>query len=556
MAKSRTDLNSLSPFELKDLFIKAAKASSKASNAAMLNAGRGNPNWIATEPREAFMLLMKFGLAESRRSRDERSIGLAGMPAMEGCGKRLRAFLSANRREPGADLLAGTFDFGLRDLGFDPDAYAHELADAIIGDNYPVPDRMLVHAERIVHEFLVKEMCDGHAPKGKFDIFAVEGGTAAMCYIFSTLKANAILNKGDTIAIGTPIFTPYIEFPHIEEFSLKVVNIEQSSTAPDGRHTWQYPEEEIRKLENPKIKAFFVVNPSNPPSYAIRQKTIDQIVKLVKTKRPDLILLTDDVYGTFVPGFRSLVTELPHNTILVYSYSKHFGCTGWRLGTVAVHEKNIFDQMIARHSPATRKRLNKRYGSLTTEPEKMKFIDRMVAESRCICLNHTAGLSLPQQMQMLLFSTFALLDKKDAYKKRCREICHKRLADLYRGLNLPLVEDPHCAGYYRELDLEVWARKVVGDDFFEHVVARHGPLDLFFRLAEGFQTVLLNGSGFDGPPWSVRVSLANLNDEDYVKIGKNLSQICHEAVERWNKEGGGRKAKTTRPARRKTRVAK
>lgn len=26
----------------------------------MLNAGRGNPNWIATEPREAFFLLGKF----------------------------------------------------------------------------------------------------------------------------------------------------------------------------------------------------------------------------------------------------------------------------------------------------------------------------------------------------------------------------------------------------------------------------------------------------------------------------------------------------------------
>ena len=24
---------------------------------------------------------------------------------------------------------------------------------------------------------------------------------------------------------------------------------------------------------------------------------------LVKTKRPDLIVITDDVYGTFVPGF-------------------------------------------------------------------------------------------------------------------------------------------------------------------------------------------------------------------------------------------------------------
>jgi aspartate 4-decarboxylase len=544
------DLNSLSPFELKDLFIKAAKASSKTGDAQMLNAGRGNPNWIATEPREAFILLMKFGLEESRRTRDERDVGLAGMPALEGCGRRLEAFLTSNGREPGAQLLRGTFNYGVHKLGFDPDAYAHELADAIIGDNYPVPDRMLVHAEKIVHAFLMKEMCDSDPPKGKFDIFAVEGGTAAMCYIFNTLKANGILNKGDTIALGTPIFTPYIEFPHIEEFSFKVVNIEQDTLAKDGRHTWQYSEAQLKKLEDPKVKAFFVVNPANPPSYAIDQRSINQIVRIVKTKRPDLILLTDDVYGTFVPGFRSLVTELPRNTILVYSYSKHFGCTGWRLGTVAIHEKNIFDDILAKQPAALKKKLNKRYESLTTEPEKMKFIDRMVAESRCICLNHTAGLSLPQQMQMLLFSAFSLLDKDDEYTLRCREICHKRLADLYRGLGLPLVEDPLCAGYYRQLDLEVWARKVVGDDFFEYVEANRGPLDLFFRLAEEFRTVLLNGSGFGGPAWSVRVSLANLDDEDYEQIGRNLSQICREAADKWRKSSNGKapKVQTRKPA--------
>lgn len=549
MTKSaQKDLDSLSPFELKDLFIKAAKASSRRSDTAMLNAGRGNPNWIATTPREAFILLTRFGLDEARRTRDEPKVGLAGMPAMKGIGKRFKTFLSEHGDEPGAGLLKKTFDYGVKELGFDADAFAHELADAIIGDNYPVPDRMLVHTEKIVHEYLAKEMCDGEPPKGKFDIFAVEGGTAAMCYIFNTLKANGILNKGDTIALGMPIFTPYIEFPHIEEFSFKVVNVAQDSLDKDGHHSWQYTEDELRKLEDPKVKAFFVVNPSNPPSYAIRRKAIDQIVKIVKTKRPDLLILTDDVYGTFVPGFRSLVADLPHNTILVYSYSKHFGCTGWRLGVVAVHEDNIYDRIIADHPAALKARLNKRYESLTTEPEKMKFIDRMVAESRCICLNHTAGLSLPQQMQMLLFSSFALLDKNDAYKERCRAICHKRLADLYKGLGIELKEDPQCAGYYRELDLEIWARQVVGDEFMDYVNKHRGPIDLFFRLATDYQTVLLNGSGFGGPPWSVRVSLANLDDGDYVQIGRNLAEICLNAAEEWRKSQNGKSGKRVRAA--------
>jgi aspartate 4-decarboxylase len=38
------------------------------------------------------------------------------------------------------------------------------------------------------------------------------------------------------------------------------------------------------------------------------------------------------------------------------------------------------------------------------EPRKIKMIDRIVADSRDVALNYTAGLSLPQQVMMTLFS--------------------------------------------------------------------------------------------------------------------------------------------------------
>ena len=111
--------------------------------------------------------------------------------------------------------------------------------------------------------------------------------------------------------------------------------------------------------------------------------------------------------------------EFPKNTIGVYSYSKYFGCTGWRLGTIAVHEDNIFDEMIAKHPEPIKKLLDKRYGGLTLEPRKLAFIDRIVADSRDVALNHTAGLSLPQQVMMSLFSLAELMDTKKDYQKAC-----------------------------------------------------------------------------------------------------------------------------------------
>jgi len=44
----------LSPFEIKDELINSRRKTSRTSQAAFLNAGRGNPNWIATTPREGF----------------------------------------------------------------------------------------------------------------------------------------------------------------------------------------------------------------------------------------------------------------------------------------------------------------------------------------------------------------------------------------------------------------------------------------------------------------------------------------------------------------------
>src|ERR1700730_17615716 len=132
-----------------------------------------------------------------------------------------------------------------------------------------------------------------------------------MCYIFKSLKANRLLFPGDTIALGTPIFTPYLEMTHLEDYALNAVHIRERQ-----ENRFQFTDDEIKKLE-----AFFVVNPGNPTGVALSKETIAKLVTLVKTKRPDLMLLTDDVYGTFVNDFRSLLGELPQNTIGVYSYS-------------------------------------------------------------------------------------------------------------------------------------------------------------------------------------------------------------------------------------------
>ncbi len=530
----------LSPFELKDELIRLAQDAEREQMALFLNAGRGNPNWICTTAREAFGALLRFGIEESRRVISDIPDMGRQIAKTPGLGKRFEQFLVANRTSPGVKLLSETWKFGLQKLKFESDAFAYELAQGVIGDMYPVPDRMLRHCERIVHAYLDREMCDGRPPAGRFDLFAVEGGTAAMCYVFDTLMQNQLLHRGDSIALGVPTFTPYIEIAHMDRFAFKVVNVDASvERFNNGAHSWHYSDSEIDKLADKRIKAFFLVNPSNPPSFAMRASSMKRLVNLVKTRRQDLIIITDDVYGTFVPGFRSCMAELPQNTIGVYSYSKHFGCTGWRLGVVAVHQNNIFDTMIAKLPAKTRAALNLRYSPITLEPEKLRFIDRMVADSRMVALNHTAGLSLPQQIQMTLFSAFALLDKADSYKSLCRLIVRRRFNALLEGLGLTLPDDQTRAAYYVELDLMVWAGQEFGPEFAKFLRKNYQCTDVLFRLAENCGVVLMHGGGFGGPDWSVRVSLANLAEDTYPKIGQYLRETAQAYVKEWEATRSG-----------------
>lgn len=527
------ELEQLSPFELKDNLIKLASDQQKEATNTMLNAGRGNPNWVATIPREAFFTLGRFGLEECRRPMDKPE-GMAGIPQKEGIGKRFEKFLEENKQQPGVQLLRGIYEYGVKKHSFNADSWAMELAEGIIGDQYPSPVRMLTHCEQLVHDYLIQEMCAGK-PKlgGKYDLFAVEGGTAAMCYIFDSLVANGLLKKGDKIALGVPVFTPYLEIPELDKYQFKVTYIHGVDKDKDGNSNFQYPEEELDKLGDKSIKAFFIVNPSNPTSVEISDKSRKYLVKVVKNLNPNLMILTDDVYGTFVEGFQSLMNELPQNTLCVYSFSKYFGATGWRLGVIALYEDNIYDDMLSALPEKNKERVAKLYESLTLRPEKLKFIDRLVADSRAVALNHTAGLSLPQQIQMMLFAGFALLDTENKYKQSCIQLLHRRYNLLWEGLNIPIVPDPERAAYYCEIDIHEWGMKNHGKEFVAFLEKNFEPVDIVFRLAEKSSVVLLNGGGFAGPEWSVRVSLANLNDDDYAIIGKELSETMQEYVEAW-----------------------
>src|SRR5690606_27173971 len=119
-------------------------------------------------------------------------------------------------------------------------------------------------------------------------LFAVEGGTAAMCYVFDSLQANRVLRKGDRIALMTPIFTPYLAIPRLERYEFDVVEVSASRGTEGDFHTWDYDDAELDKLADPSVRMVCLVNPSNPPSVALSERSLERIRDIVDRRNRDL----------------------------------------------------------------------------------------------------------------------------------------------------------------------------------------------------------------------------------------------------------------------------
>ena len=228
-----------------------------------------------------------------------------------------------------------------------------------------------------------------------------------------------------------------------------------------------------------------------------------------------------------MPGFRSLLGEFPKNTIGVYSYSKYFGCSlapRRHRAARAQHPRREARRAAERRAAGAGQTLR----ATDVTPRAIRFIDRIVADSRDIALNHTAGLSLPQQVMMTLFSLAELSDDAK-YQQACIEILRKRVEATIKASASSIAQPAVRLGTTASSTSSsgcgsMGRRRRAGWKANVH------PLDIVFRLAEDHGIVLLNGGGFEAPDWSVRVSFANLDDDVYENIGRAVRAVARSYV--------------------------
>lgn len=515
-------LAGISPFEMGDDMVR--RAQTNTHHLTPFNAGRGNPNWINTQARLAFAHLLTWAVGESQRTF---SVGsMAGYIDSDHIAQRLQAYLTAHDDDASL-FLQIAIEYCTRVLGLDENALAFEWANGAVGNHYPCPSRCLPNTEKIIAAYAGSVLFGGKEELVPHThIFPTEGGTAAMCYTFKALQHNGLLQPGDKIALNTPIFTPYLEIPLLSRFSMVEIDV-----VSDEEENWQISAKELDKLLDPSIKAFFLVNPSNPGSHSLTPPVLNHLAEICK-KRPDLMIVTDDVYATFVKDFSSVYAVCPYNTLLIYSFSKLYGVTGWRTGFIALNEHNVFDELIGRLPADEKERLAHDYSYISAKPDSLPFVDRLCMDSRDIGLYHVAGLSTPQQIfECLMCLTHLTTLEFDPYIILANKIVAGRYHDLCNALGIPEDDSPQNAKYYSLINIYKLARKHYGDGFRDWLAEDFDQVDFLRRLATEDGVVLLRGVGFDAQPGTLRISEANLPDTAYSQIGQRVLDILGQYYE-------------------------
>jgi len=176
-----------------------------------------------------------------------------------------------------------------------------------------------------------------HAKVTANNIMITPGSSTAL-----QLVLTAILNPGDKVVLADPAYPCNRQFVDLLHGELLSINVSHETL-------YQLNSELLKKNWQPGIKAVMVASPANPTGTIIEQSELMAMANFLAEK--DAYFIVDEIYQGLVYDrtAESILAnnDLPDNVIVINSFSKFFGMTGWRLGwTVAPdHLMPILDRL-------------------------------------------------------------------------------------------------------------------------------------------------------------------------------------------------------------------
>ena len=146
--------------------------------------------------------------------------------------------------------------------------------------------------------------------------------------IYSSLTA--MLNKGDTVIIPTPIFPLYI--PIVLLNGAKPIFID---TSADGFILKPEKLQQAIEANRDTVKAVILNYPTNPTGVTYNRADLSALADVIK--QYEIFVLSDEIYSelTYSGMHVSMGEILPDQAIVLNGVSKSHAMTGWRVGITA-----------------------------------------------------------------------------------------------------------------------------------------------------------------------------------------------------------------------------
>jgi len=173
------------------------------------------------------------------------------------------------------------------------------------------------------------------------DIVVTSGGVEA---VFTTLAA--LVNPGDEVLISDPSWPNYVQMTVLlgvqaVYYPLKLEN-DLIPTIAD-----------IEARITPRTKVLLINSPSNPTGSSIPESRLREILELAR--KHDLWVISDEVYDEIyfdTPPVSMQSLDTDSRVITVFSFSKTYAMTGWRVGYL-VGPRDIVSHILRVQEPVT-----------------------------------------------------------------------------------------------------------------------------------------------------------------------------------------------------------
>ncbi|MCF8092078.1 MAG: pyridoxal phosphate-dependent aminotransferase [Desulfotignum sp.] len=230
-----------------------------------------------------------------------------------------------------ADKIDGVVNLGIGQPDFDTPEHIRDAAKDALDQGftrYP-PASGFADLRQAVAKKLAKENKIQADPDS--EIFISVG---AMQGIFNIMLH--LLNKGDEVLVVDPGYDYYSQIRLFGGVPVRIAAREENQFKIDPK--------EVAQAITPKTKAFILNTPSNPTGAIFDRDILEQVAAICQ--KHGVMVISDEPYEHILFDNNEHVSigsldGMQDLTVSIYTLSKSYAMTGWRVGYVAAHKAII-----------------------------------------------------------------------------------------------------------------------------------------------------------------------------------------------------------------------